>query len=154
MAARVTSSRPMVPSSGVRLAASERTHSRPALRERPHVAYRVVRDVTEIHTSFDKVRNEETLKKDGYIHLNKNRLAQTYLSFNGHSQQVPHLAHGLAAVVKKSGLYSLKTGDRFNFTPFLAKIHQPEEIEWSAIPPFVNSSRDKARSGHPTHFDQ
>jgi len=108
-----------------------------------HITYRKLRETNEVHTKFDPHRNQATLLRNGYQLLNGKRLTQCMLTFDGHYQKIPRLSHGLEAVVQQSGLYSLKTGDRYNFDSFLATINQPEEINWKAVPAFVTPFRDQ-----------
>jgi hypothetical protein len=58
---------------------------------------------------------------------------------------IPRLAHGLQRVLFNEGIHPLRdlVTQKFNFTPFLSKIHQPNEINYDALPPFVTSSKDK-----------
>lgn len=60
-------------------------------------------------------------------------------------QSLPHLEHGLEAVLESKGLYPLKFEGKFLFSSFLQKIHQPLEINYERLPPFIPPSRDTVK---------
>lgn len=58
---------------------------------------------------------------------------------------VPRLAHGLERVLRSPGVHLLRdpVSQQFNFDPYLSTIHQPDELDLSALPSFTPSSRDQ-----------
>jgi hypothetical protein len=57
---------------------------------------------------------------------------------------VPRLAHSLDHVLRSPGVHLLRDPgtQRYNFDPYLSKIHQPRELNLRALPPFTPASRD------------
>jgi hypothetical protein len=57
---------------------------------------------------------------------------------------VARLSHKLDHVLRSPGVHLLRDPgtQRFNFDPYLAKIHQPRELDLRALPPFTPASRD------------
>jgi len=57
---------------------------------------------------------------------------------------VAQLEHGLRDVVFHEGTHPLREfgSAHFNYPRYLQHIHQPHEIDYAAIPPFVTTSRD------------
>ena len=60
---------------------------------------------------------------------------------------IARLAHGLKRVVFNEGVHPLRDFQTHKplFSPFLRKIHQPAEINYDSMPPFVTTSKDKVR---------
>lgn len=58
---------------------------------------------------------------------------------------IARLAHGLKRVVFNEGVHPLRDFQTHKplFSPFLRKIHQPAEINYDSMPPFVTTSKDK-----------
>jgi hypothetical protein len=88
----------------------------------------------------------QTLIQAGFKHIGNAPLLRQNIVIKDAPKFVPELQHGLNRVVTEPGLHRLRaTSGAFNFSPFLAKIYQPHEVNFSAIPPFVTTSRDKVR---------
>ena len=63
-----------------------------------------------------------------------------------HAESIPQLAHDLGRVLDYRGVHPLlcMQTQRYNFTPYLRVIRQPQEIAWERIPPYTPASRDEA----------
>lgn len=89
-------------------------------------------------------------KRDGYLELEPEPLRAVYT--HGPREAIAKLAHGLEVALNQPGVHFVKdpaTGD-FNFPPYVGRLHQPSEVDYDRMPPFITSSKDKVRlSLHP-----
>lgn len=82
-------------------------------------------------------------KVRGGVRLDQTPILQEPVGELDH-QNIPRLAHGLERILNEDGIHTLKDSrNNFQFSPFLKTIHQPHEIDYECLAPFVNPSGDK-----------
>jgi len=84
-------------------------------------------------------------KRDGYVELSPEPLESSYV--RGASDTIARLAHGLDVALQQPGVHFVKdpmTGE-FNFPPYVGSLHQPDQVDYDRMPPFITSSKDMVR---------
>lgn len=84
-------------------------------------------------------------KRDGYMELQPDAWTSSYT--HGTRDSIAKLSHGLDIALKQPGVHFVKdpaTGD-FNFPPYVGRLHQPDEVDYNRMPPFITSSKDPVR---------
>lgn len=82
----------------------------------------------------------------GYIELPPEPLTKQYT--RGPLDAIARLSHGLDSALKQPGVHFVRdpvTGE-YNFPPYVGTLHQPTEIDYNRMPPFVTSSKDAVRA--------
>lgn len=88
----------------------------------------------------------ESAKKDGYEELQPEPLKSTFT--RGDPNSIARLSHGLDVALRQPGIHFVKdplSGD-FNFPPYVGTLHQPDQVDYDRMPPFIPSSKDTVRN--------
>lgn len=81
-------------------------------------------------------------KRDGYLELQPEPLQGVYT--RGPPESIARLSHGLDIALKQPGVHFVKdpvSGD-YNFPPYIGNLHQPDQVDYERMPPFITSSKD------------
>lgn len=86
------------------------------------------------------------LEKQHFMEITSSPLLKQSVVISDKPPKFPMLSHGLDKVIKNYGLHPLKNHrGEFQFPDFLARCPQPDEVDHSAFPRFITSSKDKVR---------
>jgi hypothetical protein len=111
------------------------------------IKYRKPAIIIPFRQQFNEYVTEANILAQGFTPLPALPLVQeTVVDPTRPQVEIPRLAHNLERVITDGGLHlTYQSGDRRNpnIDPFLYHIHQPEEINFNSIPPFITTSRDE-----------
>jgi hypothetical protein len=126
--------------------------STPASKALKHVAQRerakaqAETRAADASAEFDAARLERQARRKAKFRISERlpRAPPATTSIAPDLRLIPRLAHGLEHVLRSPGVHLLRdpVSQKFNFDPYLATIQQPEDLDLSALPTFVPSSRD------------